>query len=418
MSSTAPAAPPIDPAGTRVIVLVGIAHSVSHFFHLILPPLFPWLKEAFDLSYSELGLLMTVFFVISGIGQSLAGFLVDRVGPVPVMLGAIGLFALSAAVLAVAPGYSGLMLGAALAGAGNASFHPVDYSIINHRVPGRSLGRAYAAHGISGSLGWALAPVFVVTIAQLAGWREAFAASSLLALVVLAIVWINRAVLDLPVQRTAGAGAGAGATAHGASGSMFGFLRLPAVWLSFAFFLAYAVALGGIQSFAPEAARLLHAVPLEWAALCLTVYMLASAAGTLAGGFLASDAERAERVIGVCFGGAALVASSVALLPWPGWAVPVLFGVIGVAGGIASPARDLLIKRAAPPGATGRVYGVVYSGLDVGMSVAPPVFGLLMDANAPALVWLGIALAQATLIVGAFRAGHATRARDAAPDAV
>ena len=416
MSSTAPAAQPVDPAGTRVIVLVGIAHSVSHFFHLILPPLFPWLKEAFDLSYSELGLLMTVFFVISGIGQSLAGFLVDRVGPVPVMLGAIGLFALSAAVLAVAPGYSGLMLGAALAGAGNASFHPVDYSIINHRVPGRSLGRAYAAHGISGSLGWALAPVFVVTIAQLAGWRHAFAASSLLALVVLAIVWINRAVLDLPVQRPAGAGAGA--AAHGASGSMFGFLRLPAVWLSFAFFLAYAVALGGIQSFAPEAARLLHAVPLEWAALCLTVYMLASAAGTLAGGFLASDAERAERVIGVCFGGAALVASSVALLPWPGWAVPVLFGVIGVAGGIASPARDLLIKRAAPPGATGRVYGVVYSGLDVGMSVAPPVFGLLMDANAPALVWLGIALAQATLIVGAFRAGHATRARDAAPDAV
>ena len=414
MSSTAPAAQPVDPAGTRVIVLVGIAHSVSHFFHLILPPLFPWLKEAFDLTYSELGLLMTVFFVISGIGQSLAGFLVDRIGPVPVMLGAIGLFALSAAVLAVAPGYSGLMLGAALAGAGNASFHPVDYSIINHRVPGRSLGRAYAAHGISGSLGWALAPVFVVTIAQLAGWREAFAASSLLALVVLAIVWINRAVLDMPVQRTAGAGA----TAHGPAGSMFGFLRLPAVWLSFAFFLAYAVALGAIQSFAPEAARLLHAVPLEWAALCLTVYMLASAAGTLAGGFLAGDAARAERVIGVCFGGAALVASSIALLPWPGWAIPLLFGVIGVAGGIASPARNLLIKRAAPPGATGRVYGVVYSGLDVGMSVAPPLFGLLMDANAPALVWLGIALAQATLIVGAFRAGHATRARDAAPDAV
>ncbi|RPH64522.1 MAG: MFS transporter, partial [Burkholderiales bacterium] len=125
MSSAAPAAPAPDSGDTRVIVVVGIAHSVSHFFHLILPPLFPWLKDAFALSYSELGLLVTVFFVISGVGQSLAGFLVDRVGPVPVMLGSIGLFALSAAVLALSPGYEGLLLGAALAGVGNASFHPV-----------------------------------------------------------------------------------------------------------------------------------------------------------------------------------------------------------------------------------------------------------------------------------------------------
>ncbi len=142
-----------------------------------------------------------------------------------------------------------------------------------------------------------------------------------------------------------------------------------------------------------------------------------SAAGTIAGGFLASDPGRAERIIGVCFGLAALVAVSVALLPWPGWMVPVLFGVMGVCGGIANPSRDMLIRRAAPPGATGRVYGVVYSGLDVGMSIAPPIFGLMMDIGVPALVWIGIAFAQATLIAGAFKAGRATRLRDAAPGA-
>ena len=414
MSSAAPAAPGLPSSDARVIAVVGIAHSVSHFFHLILPPLFPWLKEAFGLSYSELGLLVTVFFVISGVGQSLAGFLVDRVGPVPVMIGAIALFAVSAAVLALAPGYAGLVLGAALAGVGNASFHPVDYSILNRKVSAARLGHAYAVHGITGNLGWAAAPVFVVTIAQFAGWREAFAAASLLALVALLVVWLNREALDVPVHR----GSHAAEPVRGLPGGTFDFLRLPAVWLSFGFFFAYAAALGGVQTFAPEAARLLHDVPLQWVALCLTIYMLASAGGTLIGGFLARDPARAERIIGVCFGSAALVAVSIAFVPWPGWLVPVLFGVMGVAGGIANPSRDMLIRRAAPPGATGRVYGVVYSGLDVGMSIAPPIFGLMMDAKLPALVWLGIAFAQATLIAGAFRAGRATRARDAAPDAV
>ncbi|HLS57758.1 MAG TPA: MFS transporter [Zeimonas sp.] len=413
MSSAAPAAPGFPAGDARVISVVGIAHGVSHFFHLILPPLFPWLKDEFALSYSELGLLVTVFFVISGVGQSLAGFLVDRVGPVPVMLGAIALFAVAAAVLALAPGYAGLMLGAALAGVGNASFHPVDYSILNRKVSAPRLGHAYAVHGISGNLGWALAPVFVVTIARFTGWREAFAAASLLALLALVVVWLNRGALETPVHR----GAQAAGSGRGLPGGTFDFLRLPAVWLSFGFFLAYAAALGGVQTFAPEAARLLHDVPLEWVALCLTVYMLASAGGTVVGGFLASEAARAERIIGVCFGIAALVAVSIAWLPWPGWLVPALFGVMGVAGGIANPSRDMLIRRAAPPGATGRVYGVVYSGLDVGMSVAPPVFGLMMDAQQPALVWLGIAFAQAMLIAGAFRAGHATRVRDVAPDA-
>lgn len=413
MSSVAPAAPASGSGDTRIIVVVGIAHAVSHFFHLILPPLFPWLKDAFGLSYSELGMVVTVFFVISGIGQSLAGFLVDRVGPLPVMLGAILLFAISAAVLAAAPGYAGLMLGAALAGVGNASFHPVDYSILNRKVSTPRLGHAYAVHGISGNLGWALAPVFVVSIAQFAGWREAFAAASLVALAALAVVWLNRDVLETPVHH----GAQAAAPGRSTPGGVFDFLRLPAVWLSFGFFFAYAFALGGVQTFAPEASRLLHGVPLEWVALCLTIYMLGSAGGTVVGGFLVRDAARAERIIGVCFGIAALVAVGVALLSWPGWAVPVLFGVMGVCGGIANPSRDMLIRRAAPPGATGRVYGVVYSGLDVGMSIAPPIFGLMMDMGMPALVWLGIAIAQAMLIAGAFRAGRATRVRDAAPGA-
>ncbi len=392
----------------RVVGVVGVAHALSHFSQLLLAPLFPWLKDAFALSYAELGLLMTIFFIVSGIGQSLAGFVVDRIGALPVMLGSIALFALAALVLAASNGYVMLGVGALLAGLGNASFHPVDYSILNARISHARIGHAYAAHGVSGNLGWAAAPVFLVTIAQFAGWRAAFVGAALVALVVLAVVWWYRDALETHHQ------AHAAVAAHDAGA--FEFLRLPAVWLGFGFFCAFAFALGGVQSFAPEAARLLHGVPLEAVAWCLTAFMLASAVGTLLGGFIASDPERAERVIAACFGAAALLGLSLAWLPWPGMVVPFVFAAMGVASGLANPSRDMLIRRATPPGATGRVYGVVYSGLDLGMSTSPLLFGMLMDARSPKLVFVGIATAQALLILGAFRTGRATRIRSVAAE--
>lgn len=394
----------------RVVGVVGLAHALSHFSQLLLAPLFPWLKDAFALSYAELGLLMTMFFVVSGIGQSLAGFLVDRVGALPVMLGSIALIVLASLVFASSNGYLMLSIGAVMAGLANAPFHPVDYSILNARIARERIGHAYAAHGVSGNLGWAFAPVFLVTIAQLSGWRAAFVGAALVSLVVLVVVWWHRDALETPDAHAAAASA---ANGQGA----FDFLRLPAVWHGFAFFCAFAFALGGVQSFAPEAARLLHGVPLDAVAWCLTAYMLASAVGTVLGGFIAGDPERAERVIAACFGAAALLALGLAWLSWPGMAVPFVFAAMGVAAGMANPSRDLLIRRATPPGATGRVYGVVYSGLDIGMSTSPLFFGMLMDANSPKLVFVGIAAAQALLILGAFRAGRATRVRGVAPEA-
>lgn len=412
MSHAAPATPAAGAGDLRVIVVVSIAHGLSHFFQLIIAPLFPWLKDAFALSYSELGLLMSVFFVISGVGQALSGFLVDRVGPVPVMLGALGLFAGGAAVLAISPNYAGLMAGIALAGLGNASFHPVDYSILNSRISSERIGKAYAVHGVSGNIGWAVAPLFLVGITQWLSWRHALGAASLLALAVLALVWANRDALRMAPRLVAGAGGAAGTGGKAAAapaGGMLDFLKLPAIWLSFAFFFAGSLALGGVQNFGTESSRQLHQVPLHLAAWCLTAYMLSSASGTLIGGFLAGKPERAEQIIGTCFATAALLALSMAFLPWPGWSVPVLFGLIGVSAGIANPSRDMLIRRAAPPGATGRVYGIVYSGMDTGMAVAPLVFGMLMDAHAPAMVWVGIAVAQAGMILGAMGTGRAAR---------
>src|SRR4029453_9007498 len=122
------------PRDREVIALVGLAHGTSHFFHLMLPTLFPWLMREFSLSFTDVGLLTTTFFVISGIGQALAGFVVDRVGGWRVLGFGLGVLASSGVVLGLVTSYPWLMLSATLAGVGNSIFHPADFTLLNQRV--------------------------------------------------------------------------------------------------------------------------------------------------------------------------------------------------------------------------------------------------------------------------------------------
>ena len=412
--------------------MVSIAHALSHFMHLILPPIFPQLMSEFSLSYSELGLLMTMFFVVSGFVQAASGFVVDRYGPLPVLLGSIALFALSILVMASANGYWGLMLGCAIAGAGNAPFHPVDYCILNARIEGKRLPRSYAVHGVAGSLGWAVAPVLLVSVTAVAGWRTGLLSAGLACLVILALVWWARAELRVSPIREPHAGSAAkstntqdsdqgnGVTSRGqdVTQSTLGFMRLPGLWISFVYFFGTAFAIGGVQTFGPESAAQLHDLPAAQVALLVSVYMVGSACGALVGGYTMGDVRYAERIVSISLIVALSVALSIGYLATPIWMSSVLFGMMGFAAGVGTPARDLLIKRAAPPGATGRIYGIIYSGLDVGVAVAPALFGFMMDARWPTGIWIGVALAYVLMIVCAnMLARHALERAPAAPGA-
>ena len=387
-----------------VIALVALAHGISHFSQLLLAPLFPWLKVEFGASYAELGGLMTIFFFVSCVVQTGAGFVVDRIGPRPVLFGGLALLGVSALGFAASQSYAMLAAVSVLAGIGNGVFHPADYTLLNRKVHESRLGHAFSSHGISGSLGWALAPALLVPLTLAFSWRVALVCAAALAFAVFGLLWLQRDRLALelaPAAARPDAGRRSSAGGSSAEGS-FDFLRIPSVWMCFGFFLFYAVALSGVQTFAPEAARLLHDVPMAWMAICLTLYMVCSATGMFAGGFVARDPARCERIVAAGFGVAATIALLMAFADLPALAVPVLFGAMGFAAGLAAPSRDLLVKRASPANATGRVYGVVYSGLDIGQALAPLAFGALMDRQQPAAVWLGIAAVQAVLVVSAF----------------
>ncbi|MBV8470981.1 MAG: MFS transporter [Burkholderiaceae bacterium] len=374
----------------RVIGLVGLAHGTSHFYHVILAALIPWLRPEFHLSYAELGALMTIFFTVSGIGQAMTGFVVDRVGARAVLFSGIGLLGVSAVLLSSSHSYAQLVLGAFVAGVGNSVFHPADYTLLNQRVSRTRLAHGFSVHGISGNIGWAASPLFLTWVATRTDWRTALLCAAAVPSAVLALlVWNRQALRPDPIVKAA----------PGKAASSFDFLKLKVVWLCFAFFLISAVALAGIQSFGTTSLQSLYGMSPVMATAAYTCYMGASALGMLYGGFLGAGSREHDRVICMAFALAAVLALVLASAVLPSWGALALMAAIGGVTGVAGPSRDLMIRAAAPANATGRVFGVVYSGLDSGLALGPLMFGAMMDAHHPAWVFVGIGVFQALVIL-------------------
>ena len=385
-----------------VIGLVGLAHATSHFSHLLLAPLFPMFMKDFGLSFSDVGLLMSIFFIISGSGQAVAGFVVDRVGARPVLFGAISLWLAASLVASMVTSYWGLVAVAVLAGAGNAPFHPADFTILNQRVSAARLGHAFSAHGLTGNLGWALAPVFLVGITTLADWRTAYHAAALMYAAVLALLFWQRDKLHTEVVVR---------HVDAPKGSDLAFMKLPVVWWCFAFFFLSTMTLAVVQSFGPSILKAAHGASLELATLTITAYMLCGAFGMLVGGFVATQTTHSDRVVALAMGAGAVLL----LVCATGWlgAMGTMVGLAatGFAVGVGGPSRDMMIKKATPKGATGRVYGTVYSGLDLGFAVSPVIFGALMDKGQYGATLAGAAVFLMLAVVAAGAVGKRTVAR-------
>ncbi|MCP5267477.1 MAG: MFS transporter [Zoogloeaceae bacterium] len=398
-ANTGAPAPVADDA--RIIAIIGFAHGVSHFFHLLLPPLFPWLMPEFGLSFIEIGATMTVFFVVSGIGQAMAGFAVDRLGALKVLLAGISCFLIAGLGLAFATSANALFVVAAIAGLGNAVFHPADFTVLNRKVSPARLGHAFSMHGLSGNLGWAAAPVFLTGLASLFDWRMAAAGAGLLTLPAMLLLWKYRALLDTDHRNPPEIPSGTPGT--------FAFLGDRAVWLCFAFFCLITAAFGAFQNYATPVLQNLYGLPLGMAAGALSTYLLAAGGGIIVGGFVAQK-QAHEQIIAVMLGIAALLAVVLALNVVPGWGALLLMAGIGFFSGIAGPSRDLLVRRAATArfgqAAYGRIYGFVYAGLDTGLAAAPLIFGGAMDSGQFATVLVGVALLQGAAILTALKVGR------------
>lgn len=394
----------------EAIAVIGFGHGVSHFFHLMIPPLFPWLMQDFNLSFTQAGALATVFFTVSGVGQALAGFGVDRLGARRVLVAGMGLFAAAGVILGLAPSYAVLILAAAVAGAGNSVFHPADFTLLNRNVSTFRLGHAFSVHGLSGNVGWAIAPVFMTGITVASHWRVAAFAAAALAGVALVLYWLRRETIAEPAAHASREGGPEPAD------RLFAFLGAPAVWLCFSFFLFVTVSLAAFQNFGPLVLHEIYGLSLAAGASALTAFLLGAAAGMAAGGFLVARYAAHDRLVAAVLTLAAGFALAVASGAVPPWSVIALLAAMGFCTGMAGPSRDMLVRRAATARfgsrAFGRVYGFVYSGLDVGFALAPVlIFGPLMDAGRFALVLVVAAAAQGLAVLTALGVGRDVNAR-------
>ncbi|MFO1324032.1 MAG: MFS transporter [Burkholderiales bacterium] len=352
----------------RVIGLIGGAHAFSHFFQLALPPLFPLLRVEFDVSWTVLGLLVGVFYGASGVTQFVAGFAVDRIGARPVLLSGLALLAGGTATAALAPGAYWLFPIVALMGVGNGVFHPCDFAILNANVAARRLGYAYSTHGVGGNLGYAMAPIVSYGLAAAFNWRVALACMGVAGLVALGVLAHQRAYLTSHRAHAA----------HTLKGSMAMFMQ-PAIALCFGYFVVQTMASVGLQTFLPSALNSGLAVPLAIAASTVTAYLLGGTGGIVAGGFLAARTSRHDLVAASgLLAAASLLAIVGTGIVGTATIIP-LFVVIGFVLGTTGPSRDLIVRNATPKGAAGRVYGFVYSGLDLGAMIGPIWFGLMLD---------------------------------------
>ena len=380
----------------RVNALLGAGHFLSHFYQLCLPPLSIAWQQAFDVSFAELGLVMAVMAASAALMQTPMGFLVDRYGARPFLIGGTLLMTLTIAAMGFATAYWQIVGLALLSGVGNSVIHPADYAILSGSVDRAKLGRSFAFHTFVGHVGFAAAPPVTAALALLLGWRGALLFIGLLGLpVVLAIIWQSRILNDQmrePRRRAATAMSGAG------------LLLSRSVMMFFAFFMVSSMAGAGISSWLITILHQVHGLAIEAASSALTGYMVGMIAGVLVGGWVADRTDRHLPFVVVLTIGAAALLLLTGIVSLAELATIAVLFVAGIMTGASRTPRDVMVKDAAPPGQIGKVFGFVSSGMSLGGAIMPVPYGMIIDAGRPELVLVVVA---ALLLLSLLCAGGA-----------
>lgn len=377
----------------RVMTLIGVAHGSSHYYQLAFVTMLLIVRERTGLSFEQVGFLGALFYAVSGFGQTVAGFAVDRFGARPILAGGLLAIGVALGLFSVVHSFAGFAAIAVLGGLGNSVFHPADFALLNASIDPQRIGRAFSIHGLGGSLGWAGGPAMYFLDSAVGDVNAALIGAVPGIVLSVLVLFHRKSLIDHRIK--------ARAVAHGGPSTLSLFLN-PTILMCLGFFALVAANTVGIQQFAVPAFTSMFGVGQSYAALCLIVFVFGSAGGMLVGGYFADRMRRHhERVaaIGLLIAGALTVpvatqAASPLLLPF------LLFGM-GLAGGATNPSRDMIVRQITPPGAAGKVYGFVYSGLDIGSFIAPLIFGQAMNSGHPAtMFWItvGLYLVNAALV--------------------
>jgi MFS family permease len=375
----------------RIVGLVSAAHFVSHFYALVLPPLFAFVRADYAVTYTQLGLALTTFNVVSAALQTPAGFLVDRIGAATILVAGLVLGGTAFVLAGSVDSFWFLVAMFGVAGLGNTVYHPADYAILAHHVSPARIGPAFSLHTSGGMLGSAAAPVTLLLLQNAVGWRGAFIASGALGLVVAAVIVLQRHALADP----------AAPRPHAAEApekrAVDLLLSLP-ILKNLLFFVMLAIA-GSVQNYAPVALDALFATPLAVGNSALSAFLLLSALGVLVGGYLTTRTNRHALVAVVGLIVMAITSALVGTIDLGAILLVLTMSVGGLASGIIMPSRDMIVRAVTPPGSFGKVFGFVTTGFNIGGIISPLLFGWLLDSGHPQAIFLLVAVAALVSIL-------------------
>ncbi len=389
-------------SNAKVIGLISTGHFFSHFYMLLLPPLFPVLRDVYGVGFTELGLAFAAFSLTTGITQAPVGFLVDRYGARGILIAGMALESVAIVLIAVFPVYSALVASLVLAGLANAVYHPADYAIMNASVARERMGRAFSIHTFAGYLGAALAPVTMIALMNWTDWRTALVITGVCGGVVAVVMALNSGVLLDATSTRDDAGEQDGEPRQSGLRLLF---SVP-ILMGLLFFTGISMAGRGISEFSVSALHLIYDAPLVEAGVVLSAYLFTAPIGVLLGGWIADRTVHHDRFAASCFIVIAAMIFTVAAVELSLQAIAVLFAIAGLANGLVAPSRDMMIRAVTPPGEMGKVFGFVSVGYNIGGVVAPVMFGYLLDNANPGLLFWAVGVLSLATVITVLVTGH------------
>ena len=368
----------------RVVGAVSAAHFMSHYYIIALAPLMPFVRDEYQVTYTEIGLAFAVFNIVTAVFQTPAGFMVDRLGARALLILGLAIGATTFVTAGLVDSFWVMIAMFAIAGMGNTVYHPADYALLSQHVPSDRIGQAFSLHTFAGMLGSAVAPASLLVMQNSWGWRGAFIGTGLLGFAVALLLLLVR-------DRSTATAKTNTRPASDSSDAGWRLLLSGPILLNLAFFILLAMMSSGLYNYSVVALGALYGTPVTTANAALTGNLLLSAAGVLVGGLLVTRTKRHNLVATLGLIAMALSVVLVALVDLNSLALIAAMSLAGLFSGVIMPSRDMIVREVTPPGSFGKVFGFVTTGFNIGGIVSPLIFGAVMDHGSPRMVFLLVA---------------------------